>query len=183
MSLTISPTATAASTLRQARGHRSQITTLVGSWLRRLFWRTALLTTGGVAVTGALPRGGCVVVANHSSHADTAALLAGLDARHRPRVAAASDYWFGKRPRALVCRMLAGGFAVRRHGGGSADLAEAIQLLGAGHAVVIYPEGTRSRNGRVGVFHLGPARLARAAGVPLVPVGLSGTARLLPDRR
>ncbi len=80
----------------------------------------------------------------------------------------------------LLCRMLAGGFPVRRNGGGSADLAQATQLLRAGHAMIIYPEGTRSRRGRVGSFHLGPARLACAAGVPLVPVGLSGTARLLP---
>ena len=159
---------------------RSTLPATVAAWVRRAFWRIALMITGGVEVTGALPSGGCVVVANHSSHADSAALLAGLDARHRPRVAAAADYWFRKGPRALLCRMLAGGFPVRRNGGGSADLAQATQLLRAGHAVIIYPEGTRSRRGRVGSFHLGPARLARAAGVPLVPVGLSGTARLLP---
>jgi 1-acyl-sn-glycerol-3-phosphate acyltransferase len=133
----------------------------------------------GLTVTGALPRGGCVIVANHSSHADTAALLAAVDARHAPRVAAAADYWFGAGWRSAVCRTLAAAFPVRRTGGGSADIAAAVALLRAGRAVVVYPEGTRG-DGEPGRFHAGAFRLAAAAGVPVVPVGLVGTARLLP---
>jgi 1-acyl-sn-glycerol-3-phosphate acyltransferase len=52
--------------------------------------------------------------------------------------------------------------------------------LPAGPCVIVFPEGTRSRDGRTGDFHRGAARLAAAAGVPLVPVGLSGTGMLLP---
>jgi 1-acyl-sn-glycerol-3-phosphate acyltransferase len=150
------------------------------SRLRRMLWRSAFQLTGGLTVEGALPDGPCVVVANHGSHADTAALLAALPARPGPRVAAAADYWFTGGWRARVCRWLSGGFPVRRTGGGSADLAAAADLLRAGHSVVVFPEGTRSRDGDVGDFHSGAVRLAAAAGVPVVPVGLRGTRSVLP---
>jgi 1-acyl-sn-glycerol-3-phosphate acyltransferase len=151
-----------------------------GAVLRRWCWRVALILAGGLTVRGRLPRGGCVVVANHSSHADTAAVLAALDAGHRPRVAAAADYWFRGGSKAWICRTLGGGFAVRRGGGGSTDLANAAALLRSGRAIVVFPEGTRSRTGELGEFRSGAARLAAAAGVPLVPVGITGTADLLP---
>jgi 1-acyl-sn-glycerol-3-phosphate acyltransferase len=72
------------------------------------------------------------------------------------------------------------GVPVRRSGGGSADLAAAARLLAAGRDVIVYAEGTRSRDGEIGEFHRGAARLAAAACVPLVPVGITGTRMLLP---
>ncbi len=150
---------------------------LTAAAARRWLWRAVLAATGGLTVSGALPRGGCVVVANHSSHADTAALLAAIDARHRPRFVAAADYWSG--PRGMVSRALGAAVPVRRTGGGSADLAGCAALLAAGRAVVVYPEGTRG-DGPPGRFHAGAFRLATAAGVPVVPVGIAGTAELLP---
>jgi len=158
------------------------------SLLRRILWRAVLTGTGGMRHSGELPHGPCVLVANHCSHADTAALLAALPARRRPVVAAAADYWFGPGThggpaqcvlRAITCRALCAGFPVRR-GGGSADLTAAVAYLAAGHDVIIYPEGTRSRDGATGGFRGGAARLAEAAGVPLVPVGIAGTRDLLP---
>ena len=60
------------------------------------------------------------------------------------------------------------------------DLLATVPALRAGRAVVVFPEGTRSRDGSVGAFHSGALRLAAAAGVPVVPVGIGGTDRLLP---
>lgn len=148
--------------------------------LRRGLWRTVLTLTGGVETRGRLPEGGCVVVANHSSHADTAALLAALDARHTPAIGAAADYWFASRHRARICRRLAAGFPVRRSGGGTDDLLAHVPALRAGGAVVLFPEGTRGRDGALGSFHRGALVLAERAGVPVVPVGIAGTDRLLP---
>jgi 1-acyl-sn-glycerol-3-phosphate acyltransferase len=164
---------------------------LAGALARKGLWRAVLTATGGLRVRGAsrLPAGPCVIVANHNSHADTAALIAALPARRRPAVAAAADYWFGGGPRgwlpgpglrSAACQALCGAFPVRRGGGGSADLLGAARLLAAGRDVVIYPEGTRSRDGSIGEFRPGAARLAALAGVPLVPVGITGTRALLP---
>jgi 1-acyl-sn-glycerol-3-phosphate acyltransferase len=156
------------------------MTRLGGALVRRALWRRVLGATGGLRVEGPVPRQPCVVVANHASHADTAALLAALPARRRPLVAAAADYWFAGPVRAAVCRRLAAGFAVRRAKEGFEDLAAAARWLAAGHTVVVFPEGTRSRDGTVGRFHSGATRLAELADVPLVPAGLVGTDRLLP---
>jgi 1-acyl-sn-glycerol-3-phosphate acyltransferase len=149
---------------------------------RRALWRTVLTLMGGLRVQGVpgLPAGPCVIVANHRSHADTAALIAALPAGRRPAVAAAADYWFRGALRPRICRALCAAFPVRRTGGGSADLAAAAQLLAAGRDVIVFPEGTRSRDGRAGRFHRGAACLAAAAGVPLVPAGIGGTGTLLP---
>jgi membrane protein YqaA with SNARE-associated domain len=148
--------------------------------------------TGGIRVRGVrrLPPGPCVIVANHNSHADTAALIAALPARRRPAVAAAADYWFGgggpgpsgvlPRLRPWACQALCGAFPLRRGGGGTADLQAAGRLLAAGRDVIIYPEGSRSRDGSIGEFRHGAARLAALHGVPVVPAGITGTRALLP---
>lgn len=156
---------------------RPGATAVLTAWLRRRLWRPVLFLTGGITVKGRLPRGGCVVVADHPSHADTAALLAALDARHAPRVAAAADYWFRNWPRKTVGSVPAVAFPVRRNGIGFRDLLETgVPLLHAGHAVVLYPEGTRG-NGPAGKFHGGTVELAAHAAVP---VTLVGTRELLP---
>ncbi|MFI6651634.1 lysophospholipid acyltransferase family protein [Streptomyces sp. NPDC050529] len=152
----------------------------VAAAFRRGLWWGVLSLTGGVERRGRLPRGGCVVVANHSSHADTAALLAALDARHSPAIGAAADYWFASPWRRRICRRLAAGFPVRRGGGGMEDLLTMAGELRAGRAVVLFPEGTRAKDGSLGTFHRGALVLAEEAGVPVVPVGIAGTDRLLP---
>ena len=149
----------------------------LGASTRHTVWRTALRLNGGIDVEGSLPAGGCVVVAQHCSHADAPSLLAALDAAHRPVVAAAADYWFDNRVKAWVCRRLVGGFPVRRTGGGYADLAAQRSSVEAGAAVVVFPAGSRhSPDGR---FHVGAFRFAQLCGVPVVPVRLTGTADVL----
>jgi len=158
------------------------VTGALAAGVRRVLWRAVLSLTGGLRVHGAaeLPPGPCLIVANHSSHADTAALIAALPAWRKPVVAAAADYWFRGGFRPAICRALCAAFPVRRSGSGSADLAAATRLLAAGHDVIVFPEGTRSRDGQIGDFRRGAARLAAAAGAPLVPAGISGTRALLP---
>lgn len=155
---------------------------VAAAFARRLLWRLALSGLGGIDVRGKLPRGGCVVVANHTSHADTVALLAALGPRHAPTVGAAADYWFAKRTwRRWLCRSLAAGFPIRRPGGDLDNLLAKAAELRAGRAVVVFPEGTRGNGGPIGEFHSGALQLAQRVGVPVVPVGIAGTHGLLPE--
>ncbi len=157
--------------------------TRITSVLRHRLWRAVCAVSGGLTVTGRWRvSGGCVVVANHSSHADTAVLLAALPAGAQPVFAAAADYWFDVPVRRFVASSLIGVLPVRRSGSDTYAqlLAAARPALEAGRTVVIYPEGTRSTDGTVGEFRSGALRLARDCGVPLVPVAVRGTAEVLP---
>ncbi len=158
-------------------------TTRFSSLLRHWLWRAVCGVSGGLTVTGPWRvSGGCVVVANHASHADTAVLLAALPAKAQPVFAAAADYWFDVPVRRFAAGSLAGILPVRRSGDGTYArlLAAARPALKAGRTVVIYPEGTRSTDGTVGEFHSGAVRLARDCGVPIVPIAVLGTAEVLP---
>ncbi|HEX3258678.1 MAG TPA: lysophospholipid acyltransferase family protein [Pseudonocardia sp.] len=157
-----------------------------GAWasrVRSVLWRAVCWLLGGLTVIGELPRQRAyVVVANHGSHADTAALLAALPPASRPVFAAAADYWFDVPARRAVASGLAGILPVRRgeQGAYAALLAAARPALAAGRTVVVYPEGTRSTDGRVGAFHSGAVRLAADCGVALVPAAVLGTRDVLP---
>ena len=61
-----------------------------------------------------------------------------------------------------------------------ASLDTALEVLGRGEAFGIYPEGTRSRDGRIYRGRTGVAHLALTAGCPVVPVGLIGTQDIQP---
>lgn len=185
MTTTFAPTATPTLALRTSGDAAADGGTAVTAAcvLRRWFWRVATALSGGLTVTGRWRvSGGCIVVANHSSHADTAVLLAALPPTARPVFAAAADYWFDVPVRRFVATSLAGVLPVNRTGGGAyAELLAAVRpALRAGRTVVIYPEGTRSTTGQIGEFHSGAVRLARDCGVPVVPVAVMGTADVLP---
>ncbi len=78
--------------------------------------------------------------------------------------------WYGRAIGAL------GAVPIERDGGGARDtLRLALELLRQGDAVLIFPEGTRSPDGRLQEFRKGVALIARAAGCPVLPVGLRGT--------
>jgi 1-acyl-sn-glycerol-3-phosphate acyltransferase len=157
--------------------------TAISYALRHWMWRLASAVSGGLTVTGKWRgSGGCIVVANHSSHADSAVLLAALPAKAQPVFGAAADYWFDVPVRRFIATSLVGVLPVRRSGRSSYDalLAAVRPALKAGRTVVLYPEGTRSTDGTIGEFRSGALRLARECGVPIVPVALTGTADVLP---
>lgn len=71
---------------------------------------------------------------------------------------------------------------IDREGGDAAEraLSAAERVLRKGELFGIYPEGTRSRDGRLYRGHTGPARLALRAEVPIVPIGISGARDVMP---
>jgi 1-acyl-sn-glycerol-3-phosphate acyltransferase len=56
----------------------------------------------------------------------------------------------------------------------------AAEMIRAGDSFVVFPEGHRTRDGRLGAFYPGGFRLARQAGVPVVPMALKGLRNVCP---
>ncbi len=127
-----------------------------------------------------VPReGGFVLAANHWSNFDPWPLGIPLFPRRFLRFMAKSElFWF---PLSLVLRA-GGAFRVRRGERDEEAIATAVGLCREGHAVVMFPEGTRRAKGlrkkHEARWHSGAARIALEAGVPLVPAGIVGTDRL-----
>ncbi len=128
-----------------------------------------------------LPReGGYVLCANHTSSFDPWPLGIPLFPRRFLRFMAKSELFWP--PLGWLIRG-GGGFKVRRGERDVEAIRTAEQLAREGHVVVMFPEGTRRRKGlrkkHVARAHTGAARIALAAGVPLVPAAIAGTDRLL----
>ncbi len=91
-----------------------------------------------------------------------------------------SDYWDSWRTRWFF--QGTGVIPVQRGGGGSADasLRTGVEILQSGDLLGIYPEGTRSPDGRLYRGKTGPVRMALEADVPIVPCAVLGSDRALP---
>ena len=124
--------------------------------------------------------GPVIFVANHASHLDTPLILLSLpdEWRRRTAVAAAADYFFDTWWRAVGSAMVFNTFPIDRRGGTMATTPG--EVLADGWSLVIFPEGTRSKDGWVGRFQLGAAYLACQHGVPVVPVAHRGTFAAMP---
>jgi 1-acyl-sn-glycerol-3-phosphate acyltransferase len=146
------------------------------SWpvLRGLF----RLQTRGVENVPAA--GGCVLACNHVSSFDPWPLGLPLWPKRQLRFMAKSElYWW---PLTIILNG-AGAFPVRRGQRDIAAIETAVRLAREGHAVAMFPEGTRRTKGLIKRFEARPrtgaARIALEAGVPLVPAAVAGTDKLL----
>jgi 1-acyl-sn-glycerol-3-phosphate acyltransferase len=126
-----------------------------------------------------LPKHGpAILVANHVSFLDN--LIIPLLNR-RPVTFLAKAEYFDDRRVAWFFR-LGGQIPIKREGGSAADraLASAREVLEGGGLLGIYPEGTRSPDGRLYKGRTGVARMALSCNVPVIPIGLQGTAEAQP---
>ena len=124
--------------------------------------------------------GGYVLAANHCSNLDPWPLGMTLFPRRYLRFMAKSElFWFPLGPFISAC----GAFPVRRGERDQDAVDTAVRLCREGHVVVMFPEGTRREKGlrkrREARWRSGAARIALEAGVPLIPVGISGTTELM----
>jgi 1-acyl-sn-glycerol-3-phosphate acyltransferase len=129
--------------------------------------------------------GPVVFVANHNSHMDTPAILRALPSRWRRRtaVAAAADYFYKTRRTALSVSLAFGTVPLDRNSGagvGPGQTSHLDRLIGGGGSLLIFAEGTRSRDGRVGRLRTGAAALAAEHHLPIVPIYVSGTGVAMP---
>ncbi len=123
-----------------------------------------------------------IFAANHSSHADTSLILHALTDRARDRtvVAAAADYWFKRPLLGNVVSLFLNTFPFSRTGGAQAQLHSSSQLLKSGWNLVLFPEGSRSPDGRIHEFKPGVGHLANETGTPVVPMHIRGARQVMP---
>jgi 1-acyl-sn-glycerol-3-phosphate acyltransferase len=157
---------------------KTQVLLRVGFWITR-----AGLPFGGVRVVvhglDRLPRGASIVMANHSSNLDPPVLIPLLPGRVVIYLKAS----LMRIPVLGYALRLAGDIPVTRDGsveGAKAASAAAQRELKRGSCLVVFPEGTRSRDGLLLPFKKGPFFLAMESGAPVVPVSIVGAARMLP---
>lgn len=127
--------------------------------------------------------GGAILAGNHLSVADE--LFLGAVVPRHIAFWAKAEYFTGAGFRGWLSRTVIGGLGAIRveRAGGRAALAAfdaAIPVLRSGDLVAVYPEGTRSPDGRLYRGRTGVARLATAAQVPVIPVGMIGTQQVQP---
>lgn len=132
-----------------------------------------------------IPATGPVLLApNHRAALDTGVIT--FTAMRQVKFLGKAEYFTGRGLRGkLMAGFLGGlGYVPVERGNAQAGLAAleaARKVLDAGGAFAIYPEGTRSLDGRLHRGHTGVAALALATGAKVVPVALSGTEDLQPE--
>jgi 1-acyl-sn-glycerol-3-phosphate acyltransferase len=132
-------------------------------------------------------KGPLILVANHASHLDTPVILSALPRRLRKRtvVAAAADYFYRNRVVAWLVSLIFNTTPIeRKRGGGMSKNGSHLDtLLDEGWNLLLYPEGTRSRDGMPGPLRRGAAVLAASHNLTIVPIRVTGTAEAMPPGR
>lgn len=150
---------------------------LLGPWLKvgfmpRIVGRDNVPTSGGVLLAG-----------NHLSYLDW--LFVPNSLPRMVRYAAKTEYFEGRDPMSRFQTFFftnTGNVPIDRAGATAAEgaMITAKRILDEGHIFGIYPEGTRSPDGRLYRGKTGVARIALDAGVPVIPVAVAGTNRIAP---
>ena len=150
---------------------------LVGPWLRILFrpWteNIEVIPTEGAAI----------LVSNHLSFSDSFFLPLVCD--RKITFLAKSDYFTGKGIKGLISKGFftgVGQVPIDRSGGRASEAAigTGVRILDEGHLLGIYPEGTRTADGRLYRGKTGVARMALESGAPVIPVAMIGTYEIQP---
>lgn len=177
--------------LRQytSRRHRS-----LRSFIRKTIARPLITTILSTSIEGEESVAGMenayIVVGNHSSHLDAPMMFTLLPEHMTERLAtgAAADYFYRRRFISRLTALFFNTYPIERKGkvkkvtgkglemkeGPSPAAGMTGRLLKAGVPILIFPEGTRSRDGRMGEFKAGAAALSQKLSVPIVPVALIG---------
>jgi 1-acyl-sn-glycerol-3-phosphate acyltransferase len=124
-----------------------------------------------------------ILVANHASHIDIAAIFAALPISEvtKVRTAAARDTIYAMpKPLVAIVEFFFNTYPFERQGGSSDSLERGAECLRQGCHLAIFPEGRRSPDGTFLGFTPGFAKIAYQTGAPVVPVRIEGAHRSLP---
>jgi 1-acyl-sn-glycerol-3-phosphate acyltransferase len=122
--------------------------------------------------------GGALLVSNHVSYLDVVFL--GVPLRRPLNYVARSTLFV---PGLGPFIHSVGAFPIQRDGMGASGMKETLKRLRAGGIVTLFPEGTRSRDGKLGPLKSGIAVLVQRTGVPVIPAGLAGVFEIWPRSR
>lgn len=125
--------------------------------------------------------GGVLIVANHSSNIDALLGWAAVHRRRRMWGVAKVELW--QRPLLRYCMYAIGGIPVHRGVADRTFIRTVLDLLARGEVVGLFPEGTRTLDGKLQPAQPGIALLALKSGVPVVPLALIGTYEMMPPGR
>ncbi|RFA23719.1 hypothetical protein B7R25_01680 [Subtercola boreus] len=129
-------------------------------------------------------KGPFIVVANHSSHLDAPLILGSLPSRlsRYLAAAAAADYFFDVWWRKGLTALFFNAFPVDRSANAKSNGFTG-KLLKAGVPLLVFPEGTRSKDGTIAPFKAGAAALCMKANIPCIPMALVGATQAMPRGR
>lgn len=145
---------------------------------RGLLWALVGLRVRHV---GRVPaHGPLLVAANHESYLDPPCVGGAITQRHVAYIARAG--LFKWKPFAWLISTL-NSVPIREEQGDSAAIRETLRRLELGHAVLIFPEGSRSEDGSLGEFKRGVALLMKKAKCPVLPAAIDGAYEAWPRRQ
>lgn len=124
--------------------------------------------------------GACIVVANHTSYVDHLLLYTAIALFVRRRAKFVSKKEHFNHPWVAKIISYLGAYPIDREAGGRSALVKTIDLLNENQIVVIYPEGTRSRDGQLKNFKTGVVLLQEKTQCPIVPIGIQGAFEIWP---
>jgi 1-acyl-sn-glycerol-3-phosphate acyltransferase len=135
----------------------------------------------GIDRLAGLTDGPVIFAGNHHSHLDTPVVLTSIPEpwRHQVFVGAAADYFFRNRVTSAISALVIGAIPIERSKVTRRSADQAAALIDAGWSMLIFPEGGRSPDGWGQPFRGGAAYLASRCDVPVVPLHIEGTARIL----
>ena len=167
----------------QAQGRNERATQYAVTYARK--WAQRLLRIAGckVIVQGQehVPQEAAVYISNHQGNFDVPIMLAyvgsvrGLVAKKELARLPFLHTWMRHLHCILVDRSSARA--------GAQSIVDAVHMLASGYALTIFPEGTRSRGGAMHPFKQGAFLMATKAGVPIVPVTIDGSYRMMEANR
>ena len=139
--------------------------------LLKIFWRMEI-----IGIENLPESGGLIIASNHVSYLDPAVLVASLNRK---------IYFITKKEvfkNTFISFILKNmnAFSVDRENVDILAFKKAINILREEKVLGIFPEGTRSSNGELQELKLGAIKIAMKTGIPILPVGITGTHKIYP---
>lgn len=125
-----------------------------------------------------------IYIANHESHLDAPAILSSLpfSIRSRIAVAAAEDHFFKTWIQFLLITTAVNIFPLTRRGYCRKNLEQMLSLLKSGQSILIFPEGSRTRSGKMNSFKKGVGYIIKEMNVSVIPIKVENSYEILPYR-